>query len=103
MCKLFINNDIKNLMLTTRWQVNELIQTSRTYILKYRGKQDLIKTKEGKNRTEGKATRINSEMKAKHMKQTNPNLINTMDMNVLNSLLRDTLTLYLKNPATCHF
>ena len=103
MCKLFINNDIKNLMLTTRRQVNELIQTSRTYILKYGGKQDLIKTKAGKNRIEGKATRNNDEMKAKHMKQTNPNLINTMDMNVLNSLLRDTLTLYLKNPATCHF
>lgn len=42
-------------------------------------------------------------MNAKHMKQTNPNLINTMDMNMLNSLLRDTLTLHLKNPATCHF
>ena len=42
-------------------------------------------------------------MNAKHMKQTNPNLINTMDMDMLNSLLRDTLTLYLKNPATCHF
>lgn len=100
MCKVFINNNIKNLILTTRRQVNELIQT---YILKYRGKQDLIKTKEGKNRTEGKATRNKTEMNAKHMKQTNPNSINTMDMDMLNSLLRDTLTLYLKNPATCHF
>ena len=48
MCKLFINNDIKNLMLTTRRQINELIQTSRICILKYRGKQDLIKAKEAR-------------------------------------------------------
>lgn len=28
-------------------------------------------------------------MNTKHMKQTNPNLINTMDMNMLNSLLKN--------------
>lgn len=58
MCKLFINNDIKNLMLTTRRQVNELIQTGRTCILKYRGKQDLIKTKEARTEQREKQLEI---------------------------------------------
>lgn len=51
-------------MLTTRRQVNEHIQTNRTYFLKNRSKEHLIKTKEGKNWREGKAVRNNGELRA---------------------------------------
>ena len=50
-------------MLTTRRQVNEHIQTNRTYFLKNRSKEHLIKTKEGKNWREGKAVRNNGELR----------------------------------------